>query len=216
MSDEPWGRKIIVVTHVEGDVPSPQRIADAISTEITKLAPGIRMAGVIVDELPDKPGQGGSQGATRAYIGYKAHDVASFAQQVEERAAAGSVKQLRNACARCMAAVSEVWQSIERLEELEHEAPRGPKPEAAPPSSSEAGALPASHHASGAGMRAMPDEPWGREITMVVYVEGDVPPTERIAGVMSTEIRKIAPRVRMVGVTGDEIQDEPGHEGPTR
>ena len=216
MSDEPWGRKLTVVAHVEGVVPSPQRIADVISTEIRKLAPGIRLAGATVDELPDNPGQERSQGATRAYIGYKAHDVASFAQQVEERAAAGSVKQLRNACAHCMAAVSEVWQSIERLEELEDEPSRGPKTEAAPPSSSGAGALPASHDASGAGMRAMPDEPWGREITMVLYVEGDVPSTERIAGVMSTEIRKIAPGVQMVGVTVDEIQDEPGHEGPTR
>jgi hypothetical protein len=57
--------------------------------------------------------------ANRSYIAQKARDVVSFAQQVEERSAEGSVKQLRRACVRCMGALNEVFESIEQLEELE-------------------------------------------------------------------------------------------------
>lgn len=60
-----------------------------------------------------------SPGANRAYIAQKAGDVVSFAQQVEERSAEGSVKELRRACVHCMSALNEVFESIERLEELE-------------------------------------------------------------------------------------------------
>jgi hypothetical protein len=58
-------------------------------------------------------------GANRAYIAQKARDVVSFAQQVEERSAEGSVKELRRACVHCMGALNGVFESIEQLEELE-------------------------------------------------------------------------------------------------